>query len=84
MDEVAGLDRLEPVPDTAWHEVRVAGPKENVRLDARRPLVTVVKDQFHRAAHDVQELVTVGMDLQVKFQPHSEEFTIPVFVPAAA
>lgn|SRR5215207_8948396 len=27
MDEVTGLDRFEPVPDTAWHDVRVAGPK---------------------------------------------------------
>ena len=63
MDEIAGLDRLEPVPDTAWHEVRVAGPKQNLRLNAHRALVTVVKNQLHRAAHDVQELVTVRVDL---------------------
>ena len=63
MDEVTGLDRFEPVPDTAWHDVRVAGPKQNLRLDAHRPLVTVVKNQFHRSAHDVQELVTVRVDL---------------------
>ena len=63
MDEVTGLDRFEPVPDTAWHDVRVARPKENFGLDAHRPLVTVVEDQFHRSAHDVQELVTVRVDL---------------------
>ena len=63
MDEVTGLDRFEPVPDTAWHDVRVAGPKEDLRLDAHRSLVTVVKNQFHRSAHDVQELVTVRVDL---------------------
>src|SRR5947209_8634891 len=30
----------------------------NPGLDAHRPLVTV-KDQFHRSAHDVEELVTL-------------------------
>jgi len=30
------------------------------------------------------DALTIGMDLQVKFHQHSEEFTIPVFVPAAA
>src|SRR5438874_1679146 len=63
MDEIAGLDRLESVPDTARHDVRVAGPKQNLRLDAHRALVAVVEDQFHRPAHDVQELVAVRMDL---------------------
>jgi hypothetical protein len=27
MHEVTWLDRFEPVPDTAWHDVRVAGPR---------------------------------------------------------
>ncbi len=63
MNEVTGLDRFEPVPDTAWHDVRVAGPQHDLRLDARCTLVTVIEDQFHRSAHDVQELVTVGVDL---------------------
>jgi hypothetical protein len=63
MDEILGSTGSSRVPDTAWHEVRVAGPKENLRLDAHRPLVTVVKNQFHRSAHDVQELVTVWVDL---------------------
>jgi hypothetical protein len=27
MDEVTRLDWFEPVPDTAWHDVRVAGSK---------------------------------------------------------
>jgi hypothetical protein len=27
MDEVTGLHRFEAVPDTAWHDVRVAGPQ---------------------------------------------------------
>jgi hypothetical protein len=62
MDEVAGLEGLKPVPDTAWHGVGVARPKKSLRLDAHRVLVTVVQDQFHRSAHDVQELVTVGVD----------------------
>ena len=63
MNEVTGLDRFEPVPDTAGHDVRVAGPQHDLRLDARCTLVTVIEDQFHRSAHDVQELVTVGVDL---------------------
>jgi uncharacterized membrane protein len=63
MDEVTGIDRFEPVPHTAWHDVRIARSKQNGRLEADRPLVTVVKNQFHRSAHDVQELVTVRVDL---------------------
>ena len=63
MDEVTGLNRFEAVPDTAWHDVRVAGPQWHLRLDAHRPLITVVKNQFHCSAHDVQELVTVRVDL---------------------
>ena len=63
MDEVAGFDRFEAMPDTAWHDVRVAGAQQDPRLDADRLLVTIVKDQFHRSAHDVQELVAVGVDL---------------------
>jgi hypothetical protein len=63
MDEVPGLDGFEPVPDAAWHDARVAWPQQNLRLDADRPLVTVVKNQFHRSAHEVQELVAVRTDL---------------------
>jgi len=63
MDKVTGLDRFEPVPDAAWHDVRITGPKENLRLDAHSPLVTVVKNQFHRSAHEVEELVPVRVDL---------------------
>jgi hypothetical protein len=44
MDEVAGLDWFEPVPDTAGHDVRVACPQQNHRLDADRLLITVVKN----------------------------------------
>jgi hypothetical protein len=63
MDEVAGLDSLESVPDATRHDVRVAGPQKHCRLDADRTLVTVIEDQFHRSAHDIEELVTVGVDL---------------------
>ena len=42
MDKVTGLDRFEPVPDAAWHDVRIVRPKQDLRLDAHRPLVTVV------------------------------------------
>jgi hypothetical protein len=63
MDEVTGLDRFEAVPDTAWHDVRLAGSQQNFRLHAHRPLVAVVEHQFHRSAHDVEKLVTVRMDL---------------------
>jgi len=63
MDEVTGFDRFNPMPEAAWHDIRVAGLKQDPRLDANRPLVTVIKNQFHRSAHDVQELVTVGVDL---------------------
>ena len=63
VDEVTGIDRFEPVPDAAWDDVRVAGSKQDPRLGAHRPLVTVVEDQFHRSAHHVQELVSVGVDL---------------------
>lgn len=63
VDEITGFDRFKPVPDTAWHDVRIAGPKENLRLDADSFLVTVVENQFHRSANDIQELVTVRVDL---------------------
>jgi hypothetical protein len=63
MNEITGLDRFEPVPDTPWHDVRLAGPKQNLRLDAHCLLVTVVKNQFHRSAHDIQVLITVRVDL---------------------
>ena len=63
MDEITGLDSFEPVPDTAWHDVRITRSQQNLHLGADRPLVTVVKYQFHRSAHDVQELVAVRMDL---------------------
>jgi hypothetical protein len=63
MDEVAGLDRLESVPDATRHDVRVAGPQEHCRLGAHCTLVTVIEDQFHRSAHDIEELVTVRMHL---------------------
>jgi hypothetical protein len=65
MDEVTGLDRFEPVPDSAWHHVRVARPQQNLRLDTDRTLVTVVQNQLHRSAHDVEELVTVRVDLTI-------------------
>jgi hypothetical protein len=65
MDEVTGLDRFQPVPDSAWHHVRVARSQQNLRLDADRPLVTVVKYQFHCSSHDVEELVTVRVDLTI-------------------
>jgi len=42
MDEVTGLDRFEPAPDPAWHDIRIVRPKQDLRLDAHRPLVTVV------------------------------------------
>jgi hypothetical protein len=53
MDEVTGLDRFKSVPDTPWHDVCVAGPKPNLRLNAHDPIVTVVKNQFHRSGHDI-------------------------------
>jgi len=62
MDEVAGLDRFKSVPDTARHDVRVAGTEENFRLDSRRSSVTIVKNQFHGSTDDVKELVTVRVD----------------------
>jgi len=65
MDEVTGFDRFESVPDTPGDNVRIAGPKENLRLDAHRPLVTVVQNQLHGSAHDIQELIAVRMDLTI-------------------
>jgi hypothetical protein len=59
MDEVTGLDRFEPKPYTSWHDVRVAGSKQSLRLNAYGRLVAVVENQLHRSAHDVQELVAV-------------------------
>lgn len=61
--EVAELDRFDAVPDSAWHDVRVAGAQEHPRLDADRLRVTVVEDQFHRSAHDIEELVTIRVNL---------------------
>ena len=34
MDEVTGLDRFEPVPNTAWHDERVAlGPTGRLTVE---------------------------------------------------
>jgi hypothetical protein len=63
MNQVTRLDRFEPVPDTAWHHVRVARAQQNLRLGTDGAFVAIVEDQLHRSAHDVQELVTVRMDL---------------------
>lgn len=51
------------MPDSPRHDVRLAGPKENLRLVANRLLITVVENQFHRPAHDIQELVSVWVHL---------------------
>jgi hypothetical protein len=43
MDEVAGFDWFEPVPDAVWYDVGVARPQQNPRLGAHRLLVTVIE-----------------------------------------
>lgn len=62
MDEVAGFECLEPVPGAAWHDVRVARSQHDSGLDSHRPLITVVENQLHIAADDVEELVAIGVD----------------------
>jgi hypothetical protein len=72
MEEATRFDCVESVPDTTWHHVRIAGMQCHSRLDANRVFVTVVKDQFHHAAHDVMELVTVRVDfaaMRSRFPP---------------
>lgn len=63
MDEEAGLDRFEPMPYAARHDVRVARTQHKLRFDTDGSFVAIVENQFHRSAHDVQELVTVRVDL---------------------
>lgn len=63
MDQGARLDSFQPVPDTLGDDVGIAGFQQHRRLDPRRLLVTVVKDQRHRSGDDQQEFVTVGMNL---------------------
>jgi len=63
VDEIARLDRHEPVPNASRHDVRVAGAQHHLGLDADGSLVAVVEDQFHRPVHNEQEFVAIGMDL---------------------
>jgi hypothetical protein len=50
------------VPNATRHDVGITGPKNDLRFRTYRPLVTVVEDQFHRSAHDVEELVAIWVD----------------------
>jgi hypothetical protein len=63
VDQIAGFDGFEAMPNTAWHDVCVAGPEENSRFDTEGLLVTIVKYQLHNSTDEVQELVAVRMDL---------------------
>ena len=63
MDEVTGLDRFEPVPETV---LQTHASPDRSRTFVPTPTACSSpssKSQFHRADHDVEELITVRMDL---------------------
>lgn len=75
MNEVAGFDRFEPVPDSTGHEICITRAKKNVRLDPDPGLVTIIEDQFHGSTDHIEELVAVGMDLApVRSRPFDVEY----------
>jgi len=82
VDEIAGFDRFEPVPNTARNNVGVTGTQEESRFGADGALVTVVEDQLHRAAHDIEELVTVGVDLATVWPGPSTLGITPIVYPS--
>src|SRR5258708_1738736 len=61
--EVRGFDHVDLVPDTARDDERIAPPQDDARLGADRLFVAVVEDHLDRSAHEIQELVAVGMEL---------------------
>ena len=63
MNEVAGFDRFEPVPDATGHQICITRAKKNLGLDTDPGLVTIIEDQFHSSTDEIEELVAVRVDL---------------------
>jgi hypothetical protein len=62
VDEIVLHERLRQRA-TAENDVGVARPQQYLRLGADRSCVAVIENQLNSPAHDIQELVSVGMDL---------------------
>jgi hypothetical protein len=63
MEQAAGFERLDAMPEPFWHDERVSGVEANARLRARRRTVSIVEDHVHRAAEHAEELIAVGVHL---------------------
>ena len=63
VDEMGRFDDLDAVPHALGHDEYLTGPERVAGLGSRMVEVAVVEDDNESAGDEIQELVTVGMEL---------------------
>ena len=63
VDQVGGLENVEPVPHALRHEERLARADFVARLGTDVVGIAIVEDDLDPPGHEIQELVTVGVHL---------------------